>query len=168
MLKKMNELVRYRAGEAIRWLDLGSDSLRDQAARQTKDVMDRKGERSITKDIAGLFGAAMNYGRGAVADMKHRQAEASEYTLDAEGFDIKTGRMLRRIRYAEVKAIRREGDKVKVILVQGSLEIKPYAHIVSGRAKVPIGWERNDIEVPYELLIEELAARAKVEIDDLD
>jgi hypothetical protein len=30
---------------------------------------------------------------------------------------------------------------------------------------VPIGWDRNGMEVPYELLVEELAARSRVEVD---
>ncbi|MBL8049470.1 MAG: hypothetical protein JNJ45_12395 [Chthonomonas sp.] len=164
----MSELVRYRPGDAIRWLDLGSDSLRDQAARQTRDVMERRGERTITKDLGGLLGAALNYSRGAMADMKHKQAEASEYVLDGEGFEIRTGRTLRRVLYKEVRAMRRDGDRVKVILTQGSIEIKPYAHIVSGRIRVPVGWARNDIEVPYDLLLEELAARANLQIDEID
>jgi len=32
--------------------------------------------------------------------------------------------------------------------------------VVAGRTKVPVGWRRNGLEVPYELLIDELAARS--------
>jgi tetrahydromethanopterin S-methyltransferase subunit G len=162
----MAETVRYKAGDAIRWLDMGSDSLKDSAKRQTRDVVERKGERSIGKDIGGLFGAVVDLGKGAVADLLHRQADSNEYVLDDTTLEIRNGRGVKRIGYDQVKSIRRNNDKVKLILAQGSVEIKPYAHIVAGRIKVPVGWVRNGVEVPYDLLSVELAARVGVEIED--
>ena len=47
-----------------------------------------------------------------------------------------------------------------LVLDRGTLQIKPYAYVVAGKLKVPIGWARNGIEVPYELLIEELSSAA--------
>lgn len=164
----MSELIHYHPGEAIRWLDMGSDSLRDEAIRKTKDVMGRRGDRTLGKDVTGLLSAVLSYGKGAMADLAHRQAQAGDYLLDNLGFESRNGRMLRRVNYADVKAIRRQGDRVKFILAQGSLEIKPYAYIVAGRTKVPVGWARNDMEVPYELLIEELAAHCQLEVEDID
>lgn len=163
----MSELIRYKAGDAIRWLDLGSGSLKDSAKRHTRDVVERRGERGIGKDIGGIFGAAMDYGKGAVADMMHRQAEASEYILDGHSFEIHSGRSVKKVLYSDVKSIRRSSDKVKFILSQGSLEIKPYAHIVAGRVRVPVGWSRNGIEVPFDLITEELAARCHVEVEEV-
>ena len=56
------------------------------------------------------------------------------------------------------------GDKATVVMERGSVNIRPEAYISSGRIKVPIGWERNEIEVPYEMLIDELAARAGIKV----
>jgi len=162
----MAETVRYKAGDAIRWLDIGSDSLKNSAKRHTRDVVDRKGERTIGKDIGGIFSAVMDLGKGAVADLLHRQAETNEYVLDDTTLEVRSGRGAKRIAYDQVKSIRRIHDKVKIILSQGSVEIKPYAHVVAGRIKVPVGWERNGVEVPYDLLAVELAARAGLEIED--
>jgi hypothetical protein len=36
---------------------------------------------------------------------------------------------------------------------------------VAGPLKVPIGWERNGLEAPYLLIVEEIAARAGVEVE---
>ncbi len=110
-----------------------------------------------------MAGALFEMGKGAYTDLLHRQAEASEYVLLDSHFDIISGASIKSIGYTRIEAIELKGDRVHLVLDQGTVVIKPFAHIVAGRVKVPIGWSRNGMEVPYELLIEELSARAKVE-----
>jgi len=100
-----------------------------------------------------------------MADLAHRQASASEYVLGDAHFEIVRPTGNRRVTYAEVKKIKLEGDRAQFELIHGSVSIKPFAHLVSGRVRVPIGWTRNNVEVPYELLIEELAARCDIEVE---
>jgi hypothetical protein len=162
------EVVRYRPGEAIRWLATGAEILRKDAQtrgwaavrQQTSDA------RTVRDSIKSAAGALIDLGRSAYADILHNQAEASEYVLLNDHFDIVRNGTIRSVQYSEVKSIEFKGEKATLTLEKGAVSIKPVAHIVAGHAKVPVGWTRNDIEVNYELLIEELAARCKLDIDD--
>lgn len=160
-----SEVVRYKPGEAVRWLGTGSEEIRRTALQKAQSVFKREGARSFGRDVREVAGAIFGAGTAAVADLAHRQAIASQYALDDEGFEVIKPTGNRRIKYSEVKSIRLEGDRALLELEKGSLVIKPFAHLTSGRIRVPVGWSRNNIEVPYELLIEELAARCDVEVD---
>lgn len=158
--------MRYRPGEAIRWLSAGAEASRKSAQKQGKSLIKREGQRTIGKDVGQAAGALLDAGRGAIADLLHRQAEASEYLLHDEYFEVVKAGTPKRYDYADVKSIRLEGDRATLILTRGSLTISPYAHIVSGRIKAPIGWVRNGMEVPYELLVDEIAARCGIEVEE--
>jgi len=161
----MSELVRYSPGEAIRWLEYGAGSLRDSAKKQGLSLVRREGERSIGKDLTDVLGTLVKAGKGTVAELLHQQVDATEYVFDEDHLELSKGSYRKKVRYDEVKKIKKHGDKFTVVLGQGSLNVTPYAHIVAGTVKVPIGWQRNGIEVPYELLIEELSARCRVDVE---
>ena len=159
------ELIRYKPGEAIRWLELGAQDLKKGAKRKGKSVMKREGQRTISRDISEVAGVLMGMGKGALADMLHHQAEASEYVLHDDRFEVITPGRIKSVKYSQVRSIRMKNDKATLVLSQGSVTIKPHAYVVAGRIKVPIGWARNGMEVPYEVLLDELAARCDVEIE---
>lgn len=158
------EPVRYRPAEAIVWLRLGAEEMRKEARRRSQGVFQRQGERTLVKDLRDTAGALFGMGKSAVADFLHQLVDDAEYALFADHFEVvgKTG--AKSIRYEDVDFIRQEGDKATVVLRRGSHTIKPIAHIVAGRVRVPIGWSRNGMDVPYETLIDELSARCRVEI----
>jgi len=160
-----SETIRYQPGEAVRWLQTGADALRKRAKAHGVSLVRREGERSLGRDLGDAAGVLLDAGKGAVADLLHRQAEARSYTLMEDRFIIAGPTGKRTITYAEVGQIRLAQDKVTVVLPKGSVTITPYAHIVAGRVRVPVGWSRNGLEVPYELLIEELAARCGVDVE---
>jgi len=110
-------------------------------------------------------GAIADFGKSAIADLIHRQAQATEYIFRDDEFDVVSSSRTQTISYKQIISIRMKGDKATVVMERGSLTIKPEAYIVSGTIKVPIGWRRNEIEVPYEMLIDELAAHAGVKIE---
>jgi hypothetical protein len=159
------EVVRYRPGEAIRWLQTGAEYIRRGARAKGKSVIDPNGS-TFGQNLKTAAGALVDYTKGAYADMMHKQAEAQEYVLLEKHFDIVRGSAIKTLDYDRVKKIEVKGDKATVTFDTGHLTIKPFAHIVSGKARVPVGWSRNGIEVPYELILEELAARCGVEIDE--
>lgn len=158
------EPIRYRPGEAIRWLEIGAADSRKSARRQGKSIVRREGSRTIGRDLKDAAGALLELGKSALADLAHRQAQASEVVLEAETFTISNPAKNQTIRYEEVVDMRLRGDRLSIDLEQGGATIKPYAYIVSGRIKVPIGWSRNGLEVPYEVLIDELSARCNVNV----
>lgn len=158
------EDVRYQPGEAVRWLQVGAADRRRQAQRQGTSVWRREGERSFGRDLKEIAGALTELGRSAMAEIAHRQALAAEYVLHKEEFEAVESGKVRTVRYDSILGIRVKGDRASLIFEQGSLVIKPHAYVVAGRTKVPVGWRRNGLEVPYELLIDELAARCGREI----
>jgi hypothetical protein len=161
------EIVRYRPGEAIQWLKVGAENVRKQAAEKGKGVFEQAGteQRPVYENLFTAAGALFNLGRSAYAELKHKLAEASEYVLQDEHFDVVHANSIKSIRYRQIAAVKVKGDKATVVLEKGHLTIKPFAYIVSGSVKAPVGWTRNGIEVPYELLIEELAARSGVNLE---
>lgn len=159
------ELIRYRPGEAIRWLETGAKDIRKSAGRQSKSLVRREGERSIGIDIRQAAGALVDMGKSALAELAHKQAMASEYVLFDDHFEIISSGRGKSFDYDEIISIKLKNDKATLVMDQGSIVIKPHAHIVSGRIKVPIGWTRNGLEVPYEVLLDELAARCDVRIE---
>lgn len=160
------ELIRYKPGEAIRWLETGAQDKLKNAKRKGKSVVRREGERTIGRDLKEVAGAMMELGKSAMADLIHKQAEATEYVLFEDHFEARTGSRVKSIAYQDVEHIYyRQNDKVTLELDQGGISIQPVAHLVAGRVKVPVGWQRNGLEVPYELLIDELSARCDVEVE---
>ena len=159
------DAVRYKPGEAIRWLETGAEGMRYVANAQGRSLVRREGERSIGKDVMHAAGALADFGKSAIADMMHRQAQATEFILHDDEFEIISSSRTQTIPYDTVISIRMKGDKATLVFERGSYSIKPEAYIVSGKIKVPIGWSRNDIEVPFEMLIDELAARVGVKVE---
>jgi hypothetical protein len=157
------EVVRYRPGEAIRWLQTGAENIRRGARAKGKSVVEGD-TRTFGESLKTAAGAAIDFTKGAYADLKHRQAEASEYVMLDGHFDVVNGTSIKAINYDRVEKITLNGDRATLFLDKGTLTIKPFAYIVAGRAKVPVGWTRNGIEVPYELLLEELAAHCNLDI----
>lgn len=159
--------MRYRPGEAIRWLEAGAEDLRKQARRKGSSLVRREGERTIAQDLRDVAGAIFGMGKSAWADLLHKQAQASEFALHKDHFDVVRSGLIESVPYKSVTAMRRRGDRLTIELEQGSLTIRPYAHILAGRLKVPIGWNRNGMEVPYETLLDELSARCGVRIEQV-
>jgi hypothetical protein len=119
----------------------------------------------ITETVKNAASAVFNMGRSAYAEMAHLRANASEFVLLEDRLDIVSGSSIKAIPYSSVKKITLKGDKAQLILEKGTYVIKPFAYVVAGPLKVPIGWERNGLETPYLLIIEELAARCQKEVE---
>lgn len=159
------ELVRYRPGEVLKWLELGAGEFRRQARARGSEALRRSEGSAVSHSIRHAAEAAVDLGKGALAELARLQAERTEYVLGENSFEaIQTGR-LRSIRYDAVSEIRQKGDTFQIVLNNGrSLSIRPPAYLVVGRLRVPIGWIRNGMEVPYHVLLDELSARCGVNI----
>lgn len=162
------EPIRYRPGEALRWLEQGADQARTSARAKGKkltesDPLDGALKR-VGKGLQNAAGAVVDLGKGAVADLLLAKADASEFVMLERQLDIVHGKTIRSIAYADITAIRKKGDRYSVATSTAAFTVRPYAYIVAGRIRVPIGWERNGLEVGFELFAEELAGRAGVSI----
>jgi len=157
------EPIRYKPGEAIRWLETGAEANRKSARQRSRDVF-TPGVPPGAKFGQGVA-ALIDLGKGAWADVLHSQAEASEYVLQDDRLDVVSGTAIKTVPSDEIKSIAFKNERAIITLFRGSvLTIRPYAHITAGRIRVPVGWLRNGMEVPYDLLIEELSARCGVEV----
>jgi hypothetical protein len=162
------ELVRYRPGEAIRWLQTGAENMRKSANERGKGLVRQSGadQKGLGENVKTAAGALFDYGKSAYTDVMRKQAEAVEYVLQDDHFDVVRGSSINSVLYERVKHVKLSGDRVRLYLDKGTLTIKPVAHIVAGRVKVPVGWVRNGIEVSFDLLAEELAARCGVDLEE--
>lgn len=157
--------VRYKPGDAIRWLEGGADRIRESSWRKATSVFRREGARSVGRDVREVAGALWDAGSATVTEFMRKQADASEYVFGEDALTVSGLTGQRSVPYSSMRKIEMDGDRCLVVLERGSLTIKPFAHLTAGRVRVPIGWNRNGVEVPYELLIEELAARADLEVE---
>jgi len=160
------ELVRYRPGEAMRWLSTAAENERKSAAKKGRSLVRREGHRTVGRDLGDAAGALLDMGKSAWADLVSLQANATEYVFLEDAFEVIKATGVKRVPYSDVTHIARDDDRIIVELTKGSVTIKPHAYIVAGRVRVPIGWTRNGLEVPYELMIDELAARCGHEVED--
>lgn len=160
------EVIRYEPVDAIRWLKLGAEQMRRDAKDRGVELVRREGARTISKDLSQAASALFGMGKSAVTDLLHANASFCEYLFDSTGVEISRTTGSRRVPYATIKRIVRAKDGYSVILDRGSVEISPYAHIVASRIKAPLGWRRNGLEVPFETIIDELAGRCGVEVQD--
>ena len=162
----MADVVRYRVDEAIRWIDAGADAMRREAAEVGREAKNSVGTDpdSVIRTIKKAASSARSYGKGAVADVALRRADAVEYVLGEEGFDVVKGRAIQTIRYDAIRTIEMKGDRALLVLESGTATIKPVAHLVTPGARVPIGWNRNGLDAPYATLLDEIAARAGISL----
>jgi hypothetical protein len=160
------EIVRYKPGEAVRWLQTEADRLRSDAKASGKAATEPSSVdfAGFTELIKNAAGAVLNLGKSAYADLAHLRANATEYAFLDQHMDVVTGSNIRTIPYAAIKQIQLKGDRATLTMEKGNIVIKPFAHIVAGPVKVPIGWQRNGLEAPYHLIIEELAARCGLDV----
>ena len=149
------ELARYRPDQAIRWLKPPSVSIKSEA--KTK----KSGE-GIANTMRTAAEALYDLGKGAYADALKSNAEANEYVLQANHLDIIKHGVIKTILYERITAIQVRQDRATLVLDNSTVTIKPFAYVQAGRIKVPIGWQRNGLDVPFELLFEEISARSGV------
>jgi hypothetical protein len=162
------ELVRYRPGEAIRWLQTGAATMRKSANERGKGLVRQTGadQKGTGENVKTAAGALFDLGKSMYTDAMRKQAESIEYVLQDKHFDVVRNGTINTVPYDRVQHVKLTGDRAKIFLDKGTLTIKPVAHIVAGRVRVPVGWVRNGIEVSFDLLPEELAARCGLDLEE--
>ncbi|MBL8065007.1 MAG: hypothetical protein JNM34_04010 [Chthonomonadaceae bacterium] len=154
-------IVTYRPAEVLHWFEIGSKEALQRAKGKGSSVSGH----GILHGIKVVAGVATDLGIGTMTGLAQKKAEDTSFDLSDTYFEVTglTGR--KRISYSEVTEVRsKPHDRAEIVHRSGTLTIKPIAHLVSGRMRVPVGWTRNGMEVPYTVLIEEIAARSGVEV----
>jgi len=158
--------VTYRPPDVLHWFSTGSQEALQSAKRKGKALSKTSSETTVRQKIVQAASMAAEFGRGAGADIVHRRAAESVYKLYDDRMVVKSPMSQQTIEYASVSLIQAHSkDRFSIEFDGGTLTIRPIAHLVSGRVRVPVGWMRNDIEVPFTMLLEELSARCSVEIE---
>lgn len=157
-------LVRYRPAEAVRWLEMGSGTTARGAHRRGAAVF-RSEEPDLKRSVRDAAGAIVGAGKSAIAHALHAHSTTVEYVLHDDYLEIVGGAKTRVVAYRDIQRMVSRGDRVDLELADGSIKIAPPAYISVGRVRVPIGWNRNGIDVPFDLLPDELSARCRVNIE---
>ncbi len=149
--------IHYAPPDLVQWLS--PDLQSEQKARS------KPSDGRLRDSLRQAATAAAGFGRTAMGEYAYRKAVELEYLLDEEGFSIPGLTQSRRIEYRDIREIRREKkDRFRLITRSGDLAIDPVAHLVAGPVKAPVGWLRNGVEVAYFTLIQEISARARLDI----
>lgn len=160
------ELVRYRPDQAIRWLRMGAETQKQTAKEKTKKVSDPK--QRFADHLKNAASAIMDYGKGTYTEAMHSVAEANEFVIQETQLDIVRNGTIKTVPYDRIKAIQLRTDRATLVLDKGTVVIKPFAYLTAGRAKVPVGWQRNGLDVPFELLFEEISARSGIPLTETE
>jgi hypothetical protein len=156
--------VTYRSPSLLHWFGAESRRERADARRKGKRLLGSSGQ-TIAGQLKDAASAAMSLGRGATNELALRQASEEAYVLGADAFERIGLGARSRVPYAKVKEIVALGsDRYELTHASGRLVVRPVAHLVRGRSRVPVGWVRNGVEVPFSTLIDELSARCGVEV----
>lgn len=156
--------IVYRPAEAMVWFQIESKRSNVRAKAKSRQAAHAMGQQPV-EGLKSVADAALSFGSSAWQDLKSKSENQTRYELHESGFEVfGLGRRVK-IDYREIIAIQiMDGDKYRLVHRQGRLIIKPPAHLVSGKLRVPVGWQRNGSEVPYNVLIDELAARSGVSV----
>lgn len=158
--------VTYRPPDVLHWFSTGSQEAMRSAKRKGKALARSGGDSTVKEKFFQAASMAADFGRGAGADLIHRQAAETVYKLHDDYLLVRSPMAQTRVEYGDVAAIRSHArDRFEIEYDGGTLTVRPIAHLVSGKIRVPVGWMRNDIEVPFTMLLEELSARCSVEIE---
>ncbi|MCH8977792.1 MAG: hypothetical protein IH945_00925 [Armatimonadetes bacterium] len=158
--------VTYRPPDILHWFSTGSQEAIDSALRKGRALTKSAAESSVKQNIIRAAGVAADIGRGAAAEVLHRQAVDTVYKLHDEQMDVRGATGTRTIAYESITAILlHPKDRFTVEYGEGTLTVRPIAHLSAGKVRVPVGWVRNEIEVPFSTLLDELSARSDVEIE---
>ena len=163
----MDEVV-YVPSQCIRWLETGAGGLKDSAKERAIVARARFQERNFGEAIRSTVSAGARAGKALLAELAGRRGEATEYRFFEDHFELATLLKTESFEYGDVAKIEKGvGSRFRyvVTLPHNRRTISPVAWMESGAVRVPIGWERNGMEVPYILLIEELAARCGLAIE---
>lgn len=158
-------MVRYRPSNSLSWLAEGAEAGLKKAERLTKDAVSRKSSESPKERIVSAGKALFEFAKSAYTEVSRSRAEAKEYALSDSDIHIISGSHDETVKFNDVKRIEVSGLNAWIRHKNGAFNIQPYAYVVAQGAKAPIGWNRDGHEVPFELLIQEIAARAGVEIE---
>lgn len=155
--------VKYRPSETLRWLNAQTEEAYERVKQSAEHI---KSEPQIAQKLRQAAGMIIDISKSAVGEVAKRSSDASEITFyDDEVLVSRLGKKLT-IPYKSFKQIKKQKDKYTLVHSGGNLTYKPYATIVAGRRSVPVGWVRNKVEVPYETLFDEWAARCRLNIEE--
>jgi hypothetical protein len=166
----VEEPVVYSPPACIQWFEVGAGGIKQDARAKAKAAKVGLQEKDLGTALKEGLSAAMRAGRAAMANLAGKRSEATEVRLYEDHFELVSLLKTVSIPYKEVRSIAPSpGGKHRYTLTlrSGEHTLSPVAYLVSGSARVPVGWQRNGMEVPYLLLIEELAARCGVEVTGL-
>ncbi|MBS1708946.1 MAG: hypothetical protein JSS65_09525 [Armatimonadetes bacterium] len=157
--------ITYRPVDVLHWFGMESRSSRRSGFHKGGQLAKKTSEQGVVQGLRLAASAAFDLTKSAAGDLVQAQAGQTEYVLHESGFEVID--LVRRIKidYAQVqKIIAKNNDRFLVVADSSKVAIKPVAHLTAGQIRVPVGWVRNGMEVPYSTLVEELSARCTVEV----
>lgn len=151
----MNQPVTYKPADAIRWAEITAPALTKIHPQPTP----------FPTSVKQAFQKVLDLSKTAAAQVSHKALQQLEYRLYDEALEIHSQTGLRSVPYDQIVRIEiLKKDAFNIVTKKGAIRIKPYAWLLVANVRVPLGWKRDGMEVPYSLLLEEIIARSKAPI----
>jgi hypothetical protein len=149
--------VRYRPLTVGTWLVLGAQSLPEE------DLL--KARPGMARAVWSAVGKFVGEGKLTYAEIIRQHLEKMEYRLYEDRVETTQGARVKAFPYSDLKRCEIPRPyEFRFHSSQGMLVIRPYAWLSVRGLKVPLGWRRDRLEVPYVQLGEEIADRARLRI----
>ena len=100
------EIVRYRPGEALRWLLTEAEALHKEARDQGRSAV---APGDLKHRVGQAAAAAATMGKGTYTRLLHERAQAWEYVLQEDRLDVVQPGKIKTIPYASIRSIRMRG-----------------------------------------------------------
>ncbi|GIV01889.1 MAG: hypothetical protein KatS3mg015_0719 [Fimbriimonadales bacterium] len=154
-------VVRYRPADAIQWIEVAL-----QPHASSFDFR-AEGPESVRDAVLSAFGKLLDLSKETTAEVLLRTIRAIEYRLFDDHLEVQNLAGVKRYAYADLKTVElRKRDR---FLFRGEgirFAIRPYATLALTGVRLPLGWQREGLPVPYRLLAEEIALRSSVKVLD--
>lgn len=153
----MTQPVRYRPLDVGTWLVLGAQSILEEDLLKTRT--------SMAEALWSAMGKFVGKGKSTLAEIISQHLEKMEYRLYEDRIETTKGTQVKAFLYSDLKRCEvLRSYEFRFSSPQGTLTIRPYAWLSVRGLKVPLGWRRDRLEVPYIQLGEEIADRARLRV----
>jgi hypothetical protein len=148
-------VVRYRPADAIRWIEVAI-----QSPASTIESTAGAPE-TLREAVLTAFGRWLDLGKETTAELLVRSIRATEYRLHETFLEVQGLTGAKRYPYADLHSVEfKKGDRFLFRGENAKLTVRPYAYFAISGLRIPLGWERDGLPVPYRLLAEEIALRS--------
>lgn len=154
--------VKYRVSDSIlKWFEF-----QPSVSETTSQAISKaKSDQPVQKHIKNAAQTIVDIGKSAYAGMVQLGPLEYEVTFRESEVSLCRNRRIERIPYRTIQRIALEKDVITLKLDHQTIKIRPVVVLSAGKLKVPVGWDRDGQDVPFETLAHEFSGRSGLSVE---